>query len=86
MTAAAAQPQDVGPGQRYYEKICAQCHETGIGPVLKGRALSPETVVAFARLGVNAMPAFRVTDIDDATLSDLGVYISKTQPPAAAKK
>lgn len=86
LTAAAAQPQDVGPGQRYYEKICAKCHEAGIGPVLKGRALSPETVVAFARLGVNAMPAFRVTDIDDATLSDLGVYISKTQPPAAAKK
>lgn len=86
LAAAAAPPQDVGPGQRYYEKICAQCHETGIGPVLKGRALSPETVVAFARLGVNAMPAFRVTDIDDATLSDLGVYISKTQPPAAAKK
>lgn len=86
LTAAAAQPQDVGPGQRYYEKICSKCHETEIGPVLKGRALSPETVVAFARIGVNAMPAFRVTDIDDATLSDLGVYISKTQPPAAAKK
>ena len=86
LAATAAPPQTIGPGQRYYEKICAQCHETGIGPVLKGRALSPETVVAFARLGVNAMPAFRVTDIDDATLSDLGVYISKTQPPAAAKK
>ena len=54
--------------------------------MLKGRALSPETVVAFARLGVNAMPAFRVTDIDDATLYDLGVFISKTQPPAAPKK
>lgn len=86
LTAAAAQPQEVGPGQRYYEKICAKCHEAGIGPVLKGRALSPETVVAFARLGVNAMPAFRVTDIDDATLYDLGVFISKTQPPAAPKK
>jgi hypothetical protein len=57
------------------------------GLALTAAAAQPQdTVVAFARLGVNAMPAFRVTDIDDATLSDLGVYISKTQPPAAAKK
>lgn len=82
--AVAAPPtaaHDIGPGQRYYEKICAKCHEADIGPVLKGKGLSPETVVAFARIGVNAMPAFRVTDIDDATLYDLGVYLSKTAAP-----
>ena len=89
LAAAAAPPQAIGPGQRYYEKICAKCHEAGIGPVLKGRGLSPETVIVFARIGVNAMPAFRVTDIDDATLRDVGVYLSKApapaQPAAAAK-
>lgn len=89
LAATAAPPQTIGPGQRYYEKICAKCHEAGIGPVLKGRGLSPETVIVFARIGVNAMPAFRVTDIDDATLRDVGVYLSKApapaQPAAAAK-
>ena len=89
LAATAAPPHAIGPGQRYYEKICAKCHEADIGPVLKGRGLSPETVIAFARIGVNAMPAFRVTDIDDATLRDVGVYLSQTpaptQPAAAAK-
>jgi mono/diheme cytochrome c family protein len=86
LTTLAAQPQEISPGQRYYEKICSKCHEAGIGPVLKGRGLAPETVVAFARIGVNAMPAFRVTDIDDATLYDLGVFLSKSQPLAAPKQ
>lgn len=86
LTAMAGKPQDISPGQRYFEKICAKCHEAGIGPELKGRGLAPETVVAFARIGVNAMPAFRVTDIDDATLYDVGVYLSKSQPSAAAKQ
>ena len=86
LAASAADSHNIGPGQRFYEKTCAKCHEAGIGPVIKGRGFPPATYVIIARNGMNAMPSFRVTDIDDATLSDLGVYISKTQPPAAAKK
>lgn len=86
LTAVAQQPQQTtSAGQRFYEKTCAKCHETGIGPVIRGRGLTPEVVTFFARTGVNAMPAFRVTDIDDATLHDVGVYLSNSQPPAAAK-
>ena len=61
--------------------ICAKCHEAGVGPNLKGRGLPPEYFAAIARNGFNAMPAFRVTDIDDATLQSLGEYLSQTKLP-----
>lgn len=59
--AFAADPQNITSGHRYYEKICAKCHEAGVGPNLKGRGLPPEYFAAIARNGFNAMPAFRVT-------------------------
>jgi len=85
-TAFAADAQSIGPGQRFYEKTCAKCHEAGIGPVIKGRGFPPATYMIIARNGMNAMPAFRVTDIDDATLQDLAEYLSKTKAPEPAKK
>lgn len=39
--AFAADPQNITSGHRYYEKICAKCHEAGVGPNLKGRGLPP---------------------------------------------
>ena len=87
--ASAADSQKIGPGQQFYEKTCAKCHEAGVGPVIKGRGFPPATYMIIARNGMNAMPAFRVTDIDDATLEDLANYLSKTEAPktaAAAKK
>ena len=81
--AVQAQPSPQGPnvegrGKRYFEAVCAKCHETGIGPVLTGRGLDPIVFTTIARHGNRAMPAFRVTDIDDATLQDLAVYLSKS--------
>ena len=71
-------PSVEGQGKRYYEKVCAKCHEAGIGPVITGRGLEPVIFTTIVRYGNRAMPAFRVTDIDDATLQDLAVYLSKT--------
>jgi len=78
---AAAQGQSPtveGQGKRYYDSICAKCHEAGIGPVITGRGLDPVIFTTIVRYGNRAMPAFRVTDIDDATLQDLASYLSKT--------
>ena len=83
--ASAADSQKIGPGQQFYEKTCAKCHEAGVGPVIKGRGFPPATYMIIARNGMNAMPAFRVTDIDDATLEDLANYLSKTEAPKAAE-
>lgn len=76
---AQSAPQ-INKGQQFYQKVCAKCHETGIGPVITGRGLPEETYVYIARHGQNAMPAFRMTDIDDATLQELAKYLSATKP------
>ena len=63
---ASVQPataQSVNAGQQFYQKICAKCHEAGIGPVITGRGLPAITYVSIARNGNRAMPAFRVTDM-----------------------
>ena len=73
-------PQQISKGQQFYQQVCAKCHETGIGPVITGRGLPEATYVFMARNGLNAMPAFRVTDIDDATLQDLAKYLAATKP------
>lgn len=78
VAATAQEIPAIGKGQRYYEKVCAKCHEAGVGPVIKGRGFPEMTYIVIARNGFNAMPAFRVTDIDDETLKDLASYLSKT--------
>lgn len=72
-------------GAQYYQKVWAKCHEAGIGPLLLGRGLPPETFLYFARHGSGPMPAFRTTDIDDATLKELAIYLSNSSAPAGAK-
>ena len=70
---AAGQWRD---GAHVYSKICGFCHETGIGPVIKGRELPPEYVAAIVRNGFRAMPTFRQSEIDDEALAKLSSYVS----------
>ena len=63
-------------GGEAYEKVCRHCHEANVGPVLKGRALPVEYIQRVVRLGNRAMPAFRPSEIDDATLADVARRIS----------
>ncbi len=76
--ADTATAQTVNAGQQFYQKVCAKCHEAGIGPVITGRGLPEITYISIARNGNRAMPAFRVTDIDDATLQQLADYLAST--------
>jgi 4-cresol dehydrogenase (hydroxylating) cytochrome subunit len=62
-------------GQEAYSKVCGFCHERGIGPVIKGTGKSPELIRMVVRSGNRAMPAFRSTEIDDATLTKIAEYI-----------
>ena len=79
-TPAAGETASDGKGRRFYESVCALCHEADIGPVLLGRSLPPEYFTSVVRSGLNAMPAFRVTDIDDATLQAVAEYLSASKP------
>lgn len=85
---SVAMAQTVNEGQRFYEKVCAKCHETGIGPVLMGRGFNEAVYTTIARNGNRAMPAFRISDIDDATLQQLATYLTNAPAkpaPGAAK-
>ena len=65
-------------GAEVYVKICALCHETSVGPTLRGRGLDPLYIRLMVRNGMRAMPAFRASEIDDASLEKLSEYVSKT--------
>ena len=65
-------------GAEVYTKVCALCHDTKVGPVLRGRDLDPTYIQLIVRHGNRAMPAFRASEIDDQSLEKLAEYISKT--------
>lgn len=62
-------------GKEAYDKICGYCHDKGIGPQIRGLGIRAEDIVKTARSGNKAMPAFRQTEIDDATLNKVAEYI-----------
>ncbi len=68
-------------GEQAYAKVCAYCHDAGVGPVLKGRNLPPAYVATMARRGFREMPAFPASFIDDKTLAQLGAFIKAAAPP-----
>ncbi|SFN46371.1 Cytochrome C oxidase, cbb3-type, subunit III [Nitrosospira briensis] len=63
-------------GPEVYTKVCGYCHEQGVGPVIRGRALPPVYIRNVVRNGSRAMPSFRIAEIDDESLTKLAEYIS----------
>lgn len=61
-------------GKEVYDKVCGYCHESGVGPVIKGRGAPPAYRVV-VRYGRGAMPPFRAAEISDETLAKLMDYI-----------
>ena len=66
-------------GAEVYTKVCALCHETQMGPPLRGRGLDQLYIALIVRNGSRAMPAFREAEIDDQTLKKLAAYVSKQE-------
>lgn len=65
-------------GEEVYNKVCAYCHDTGVGPVIKGRTFPPPAYEAFVRNGHLAMPSFRDTEIDQRALQALSEYLARS--------
>jgi mono/diheme cytochrome c family protein len=65
-------------GAEVYNKVCALCHETSVGPTIRGRSLDPTYIQLIVRHGSRAMPAFRASEIDDQSLERLAEYVSKS--------
>lgn len=88
LLATSAQAQDDsqwGSGKNLYDKVCSHCHapEAGVGTAIAGRGL-PEAYVKFiVRNGLNAMPAFPASFVDDQSIAQVTEYLSTLPAPAA---
>lgn len=85
-TSAEAQDDSQwGSGKNLYDKVCGNCHnpEVGVGTVLAGRNLPEAYIKAIVRSGLNAMPAFPASHIDDESIAQVAEYLSALPPPAA---
>lgn len=67
-----------GP-EHLYRSTCIYCHETGVGPTLKGRGqeLSASYIYIFLRKGSGPMPAFKPSAISDADAKALADWLIK---------
>jgi len=84
-THAEEQESQWGSGKALYDKVCGYCHapEVGVGTVLAGRNLPEPYIRAIVRSGLNAMPAFPASYIDDASLAEVAEYLATLPAPAA---
>lgn len=72
-----------GSGKNLYDKVCAHCHapEVGVGTAIQGRGLPEPYIKYVIRHGLNAMPAFPASYIDDQSIALVTEYIASL--PAA---
>lgn len=83
----------VAPGKKTFDRYCAECHAPGFGHPgtqqlgwtrgekkanLEQRTdLQAAYIVAIVRNGLQEMPAFRPTEIDDAGLQQLAAWLAR---------
>lgn len=68
-----------------YRSLCIYCHGTGIGPAILGRHYSPQALMILVRNGINTMPTFRQTEINNKELEDLANWVEQTVSPSSAE-
>lgn len=83
LPAGAAEAPQWRDGKQLYDKLCGHCHKpsVGVGPLLEGRELPLEYLKVIVRNGLNAMPAFPESHVDDDALAKLGGYLATLTPP-----
>ncbi|MCP5215741.1 MAG: cytochrome c [Pseudomonadales bacterium] len=72
--------------QQIYASTCHYCHDTGVAPVLFGRALPPQYIAHRVRNGFNAMPAFKPSEIGVADLEALARWIEQSAVPGEGEQ
>ncbi len=81
---AASVPAEPAPA-RIWAGSCSYCHERGIAAPVFGRHLQPSAIAAVVRNGLGLMPAYHPSEISDAALEKLAIWVAR-QPPAAPSK
>lgn len=90
-TAETVNAQSYSAGQwksseQIYGTFCSSCHNTGIGPLILGRAYPAQAVPIMVRHGVHTMPAFTPSEINDQELEALAKWIQDSAVPIAPDK
>lgn len=80
--ADAPQPLSQRSPAKVYAGTCGYCHGHNVGPVILGRKLPAEMVKMMVRSGPHGMPAFRPSEISEAELAALALWVQKS--PARA--
>lgn len=97
--AQMAAPAATAPGERLFHTKCAICHAArGMGTIMIAKRLGPDHgelarrsdldpgyVTAVVRGGLMSMPAFTRVDITDAELAHVATWLTRNNPPAAAR-
>lgn len=73
-----------GPEQ-IYATICAYCHDTGVGPALKGSHYPADHIREVVRHGQNGMPAMKPSEFSDAELARLAEMLSQAPAETGAR-
>lgn len=81
----AAGPDRFASSEEAWDKTCARCHTTGVGPELLGRELAADYVTFIVREGYIAMPAFPHSHLDDETLNGIAEMIEASEPRPGAE-
>ena len=100
MASRAATPAPAGKAA--FDRWCAECHAAGVGhpgaqqlerlrgaklALLEARTdLEPAFIRYVVRHGQNAMPPYRPSEIDDATLDQLVQYLGRKPPVGKARR
>ena len=87
LAAGGAEAQSAGQwrdADQMYDTVCAYCHDTGVGPVLKGSQVAPDKIKTAVRHGAGPMPAFKPSEFSDTDLDRLAAMLS-TAPAQEAK-
>jgi 4-cresol dehydrogenase (hydroxylating) cytochrome subunit len=80
---SVSQPRDPS---HVYAATCQYCHDTGIGPPLKGAHFPADRIRLAVRHGPGSMPAFMPSDITEPELDALARMLSELSPPVAGRE
>jgi len=72
--------------EQIYASTCHYCHDTGVAPVLFGRALPNQYISHRVRHGFNAMPAFKPSEIGVDDLQELAEWIEQSVEPSGEEQ
>ena len=68
-----------------YDRTCHFCHDTGIGPPLKGSHYPADRIRTAVRHGHGAMIAFTPSEITDSELTALAQMLNQSSQPRAPR-